>query len=144
MRETYILENRMDIATTKTGALFIKTPLTGIIQLTAGFTCSVGPIIPSILEDYSFVGGSVLPSVNVNRNVGKASAVVVKGLADATAVAGASALTLAVRHILGGSTDVQKLSQEPITLKPNTNYLIVFPNSNVGTSTVSYMLSWKE
>lgn len=145
MKQTYILENRMDIATTKSGALFLKTPpLTGPIQLTARFTCSAGPIIPSILEDYSFVGGATLPAVNINRNIGKTSAVIVKGLADASAVAGAAALTLVTRHVVGSSTDPQKLSQEPISLKPDTNYLLVFPNSNAGTVTVSYMLSWKE
>lgn len=149
--KAFSIGNKMDIAASKVGAIQITTPATGVVHFRPAMINAIGgPIFASLLEDYSFVGGSEIPAVN-HRRIGTppASAVVAKGATDITAVAGAAAVSLDT-VVVGSSTQgSQKLGgsvseMEEWPLKPSTNYLITLTNTAVSTSTVGYGLFWYE
>ena len=111
-----------------------------------------GPVYVSLLEDYSFALGSALTPVNRNRiRSAQASALACKGLADATAIAGAAAASLDMAVVLGTSAGASKLggstgSAEEWVLEPGKNYLLTFTNATSpgATVTVGYELFWYE
>lgn len=117
----------------------------------AKFTCTGGPIIIGLLEDYSFVGGTASTPVNRKRvGTPAASKITMKTLANATAVGGAGALSLDMT-IMPGSTVGADLgsssaASEEWVLNPGKNYLITMTNATSpgATATVGYELFWYE
>lgn len=117
----------------------------------AKITSTLGPCIVSLLEDYTFTGGSALTPMNRRRTgTPPTSAVTMKGLANATASAGSAAKSLDMSITpsatgpgftsAGGSTS----AAEEWVLKPGVNYLLTITNNNAATSTVGYELFWYE
>jgi len=145
--EMFTCSNKMDITAAKIGAIQITVPAGSIAHFKAvGISVTGGPVIANLLEDYTFVGGSVLPAFNRNRASTKTTPLVLKGLADATAVAGASPISLDMLVIAGASQGALQIgangsTDEEIMLKPG-NYILTFSNTSVGTVTVGYTLNW--
>jgi len=117
----------------------------------SAFSCTGGPVIIGLIEDYTFTGGSAITPVNRKRSGSPAaSKLTVKGIADATAVAGSAPVSLDMAVIpgtssgakLGGST----FSAEEWVLKPGANYLVTMTNATSpgATVTVGYELFWYE
>jgi len=118
----------------------------------AAFSATGGPVIISLLEDYTYVGGAAITPVNRKRSGTPAdSKITVKGLADATAVAGSVPVSLDMMVIPGTSAGTGKLggsaqSAEEWVLKPGTSYLVTMTNATSpgATVTVGYELFWYE
>lgn len=147
MKKTFILETNMTVATTKVGAIQITIPSGSPIHLkTVGVSISAGPVAVNLLEDYSFtdVLESPLTPLHANRQLADSSNVTVKGYVDITAVAGAGALTVAQKNLITATSVPQDVISNVILLKPSTNYLLAFTNSNAGDSVVNFALSWEE
>lgn len=110
-----------------------------------------GPITVNILEDYTItdVGASVLTPFNRNRESSNTSLVGVKGIADATIVNGASALTLDTMFLPGTTQGVNRTGatggmSEELELKAGETYVVAFANSSAGTVAVGYSFMWYE
>ena len=149
--QAFTIASKVDIATTKIAGVQFTTPATGYIHFRPVALVAVGgPIIASLLEDYSFAEGSALTGVN-RRRVGTptAAAMTVKALPDMTAVAGAAGATLATYVINSASQGSQKVGGdvnggEEWVLKPGTNYLLAMTNTAGTTSTVGFEIFWYE
>lgn len=148
----YTVANKMDIASSKVGGIMISIPAGGYCHFKpASFSCTGGPVYISLLEDYSFTGGSNFPPVN-RRRVGtpNVSAIAVSVLADITAIAGASPMSLDMVVLAGtsvnGKLGSSSRAAEEWVLKPGKNYVIAITNATspgVGI-TVGYELFWYE
>lgn len=117
----------------------------------AKFTSTAGPVFISLLENYTFTGGSAITPVNRKRTGTPAtSRVAVKGLANATAVAGTNPLSLDMT-VLPGNTTAGKIGSsssaaEEWVLMPGSSYLITATNATSPGSTITlgYELFWYE
>lgn len=147
----FAAENKLDVLAGKVAGIMITVPEGAKVHLQpAQFTNIGGPVYVSLLEDYSFVGGSPFVPVNRNRNSANASVCTVSLLADITAIAGSVPISLAMKVLPGTATGASKLggSSSGIAewpLKPG-NYLYGITNaSSPGvTVTVGYELFWYE
>lgn len=148
MRETFLIEQNMTIATTKVAAIQITTPATGVTILKpVAFVSDVGPIVASLFEDYSFsdVGFSTLAPINTNRRAtGGTSNLVVKAIPDATVVQGANDVAINQFKTPTAPIDEYFVGKNEIILKASTDYLIAFTNSNAGNAVVNFAISWTE
>lgn len=146
----FTVSNKMDVASAQVGGLEITVPAGAYCHFKpASFSVSAGPIIVAFLEDYTFVGGSAIPSANRKRTSAATATVTVKGLANISAVAGAAPLNLQTILLSGNTTAgrlgaAQSLADEWV-LKEG-KYLIAITNAtNPGaTATVAYDLFWYE
>ena len=146
----YTVSNKMDIASAKVGGLEITVPEGTYCHFKpASFSCSGGPMIVAFLEDYTFVGGSAIPSNNRKRTSTKTATVTVKGSTDVTAVSGTTPLNLQTLLLSGNSTagklgSAATLADEWV-LKAG-NYLVAISNATSPgvTVTVAYDLFWYE
>jgi hypothetical protein len=146
MKKTFIIETNMTIATAKVGSFQLTIPDTGqpVVLKRVQIQTDVGPLAYSLLEDYSFVAaGSVITPLNINRILGGASRVVVKSIADTTAVAGGSALTINSLKVGAGNTLQLRMGSTDVVLKPG-KYLIAVTNSNAGNAIVNFNIAWEE
>lgn len=144
--------NKIDITSAKVALIQITPPAGAYCHFKpAAFSCTGGPVYISLLEDYSFVGGSAITPQNRKRTgTPAASAITVKGIADGTAVAGTAPLSLDM-VVLSGTSSGAKLGSssqaaEEWVLKPGVNYLIAITNATSpgATITVGYELFWYE
>lgn len=146
----YTVSNKLDILAAGVGGLQITVPQGSYVHFKpAAFSCTGGPVIISLLEDYTFVGGSAIPSVNRKRSSTNAATVTVKGATAITPVAGSAPLNLETL-ILSGNTTAGRLGSavtqdKEWVLKPG-DYLIGITNSTSPGATVSvaYDLFWYE
>lgn len=149
----YTVANKMDIASTKVGAISIAVPEGTYVHFKpAKFVNVGGPVYLSLLEDYTFTGGSAITPVNRKRTgtVG-VSACTVKGSTDITAVAGSTPVSLDMKVLPGSSTGASHLggdfgAAEEWILRPGKTYLVTMTNATSPGAqvTVGYELFWYE
>lgn len=148
----FTISNKMDIAGNKVGGFsFTGIPAGTFIHFQPALITGIGgPIYVSLLEDYTFTGGTTLTPINRNRNSTNASAITLKGSTDLTAVAGTSALSLEMLVLPTTTQGAQKLGgtgasgAEEWIWKPEVNYVLAFANSTGSQVTVGYTLFWYE
>lgn len=148
----FTVANKVDIASAKVAGLQVSVPAGIYCHFKpAAFANTGGPVIISMLEDYTFTGGSAITPANRKRvGTPAASQISVKGSADITAVAGSNPVSLDMTVLPGTSTG-GKLggsahSAEEWVLKPGGNYLVTMTNATSpgATVTVGYELFWYE
>lgn len=150
--QAFTIANKIDVTAGAVAGFQITVPASGYVHFkAAAFSVTGGPVYISLLEDYTFVGGSAIPAAN-RRRVGTppTAATVVKGAASITAVAGSAPVSLDM-IVLPGTSTAAKLGSssqaaEEWVLKPGTNYLIAITNATSpgATITVGYELFWYE
>lgn len=149
--QAFTVSNKVDIAASKVAGLSFLTPADKYVHFKpSGIASSGGPITVSLLEDYTFTGGSDFPPVN-RRRVGTPTAAetVVKVAADITAAAGTNPVSMEMLLIPSSTQGQTKLeaaggSTEEWVLKPGTSYLLAISNPTASTVTVGYSLFWYE
>lgn len=145
----FTVSNKMDIGASKVGVLMLTVPAGTTVHLkTAEISSTGGPVIVNLLEDYSAVGTAPLPVYNRNRLSSKTPLMTVRGLADASAVAGTTPLSLDMLVIPASGAGTQRIgakasADEELLLKPGI-YLLALTNTAVATVTVGYTLNWYE
>lgn len=145
MKKTFVMETTLTVATGKIGALQITTPAGKSIHLQpVGIAVSAGPVVSSLLEDYSYVTAGAITPIDTNRSLKATSTVVLKGVADISAVAGSAPITIYTLSIPAADTGRKTLGAKEIVLKPSTNYLVTFTNSNAGNAVINFALAWEE
>ena len=146
----FTLENKMDIASGKVGALMLTPPLGIYVHLKRmAFTNSAGPVTVSLLENYTFAGGTAIAPANRNRVNGSAANTVCSGSTDATVTAGTGPLSLGMVYLPGSGVGSGRIggavsSGEEWILKPGRSYVLAIANAAGTGITVSYDLFFYE
>lgn len=144
----FTISNKMDIAANKVGAFsFTGIPANTFVHFQPALITGIGgPIYVSLLEDYTFTGGTLVTPHNHNMNSLITPTLIVKS--NVTYTPSTDSFT---QVFLGGGTGVgQSRSGWETTvstkwiLVPETDYVFVFTNEGDASETIQINNTWAE